>query len=75
MKEDMMKMGKKMGMDMDDMDDMDYGYVDGKIGNGLYDDPVNRGITGQNLHDKGMRYDPATGKDNKGMDYMPDDYM
>ncbi len=35
--------------------------------NGIDDDPVDRGTTGQSLHDKGMHYDPATGKPTDGM--------
>ncbi len=72
MKDNMMK---KMGGEYSSMHDMDYEDVSGEIGNGVYDDPVNRGITGQNLRDKGMKYDPATGKDNKGDTYCPDDCM
>lgn len=30
--------------------------------NGIDDDTVNRGVTGQSLRDKSMSYDPATGK-------------
>lgn len=30
--------------------------------NGIDDDTVNRGVTGQSLRDKSMNYDPATGK-------------
>jgi len=32
------------------------------------DDTINRGVTGQGLRDKELRYDPATGRPTGGMD-------
>ncbi len=43
-------------------------HMNGKP-NGIDDDPVNRGTTGQSLRDKGQHYDPATGKPTDTMSY------
>jgi len=36
--------------------------------NGIDDDTIDRGVTGQGLRDKEMHYDPATGKRTGGTD-------
>ena len=51
--------GMEAGEGKEDMDDMDDMYYSPPVS--PYDDPINRGVTGQNLNHKEMKYDPATG--------------